>query len=72
MEPSPGDSAQREWIEEFEAAARRSLETRCRYAFIDTDKPVLDDAPYRALDSMAEYREWCEAHLPSWLGDGRV
>ena len=72
MEPSPGDSSQREWIEEFEAAARRTLETRFRYAFIYTYKPVLDDAPYRAFDSMAEYREWCEAHLPSWLGYGRV
>lgn len=61
----------REWREEFEAAARRPLEQRLRYAFIKTYKPVLDDAPYRAFDSMAEYRAWCEKELPAWLGYGR-
>ena len=62
----------REWLEEFEAAARRSLETRLRYAFIHTYKPVLDDAPYRAFDTMEEYRRWCEENLPDWLGYGRL
>ena len=64
-------STEKQWREEFEAAARRSLETRMRYAFIRTYKPVLDDEPYRAFDTMREYREWCETHLPSWLGYGR-
>ena len=59
-------------LEEFEAAARRSLETRFRYAFIRTYKPVLDDAEYRAFDTMDEYRSWCETNLPDWLGYGRV
>lgn len=62
----------REWLEEFEAAARRPLATRMRYAFIRTYKPVLDDAPYRSSDTMEEYRRWCEANLPDWLGYGRV
>ncbi len=62
----------REWREEFEAAARRPLPLRMRYAFIRTYKPVLDDAPFRSWNSTAEYREWCERHLPSWLGYGRV
>jgi len=35
-------------------------------------KPVLDDATYRSFDSLAEYRAWCEANLPSWLGYGRA
>jgi hypothetical protein len=61
-----------EWIEEFEAAARRPLSTRMRYAFIKTYKPVLDDADYRSFDTMADYRKWCEDNLPSWLGYGRV
>jgi hypothetical protein len=61
-----------EWLEEFEAAARRPLRTRLRYAFIHTYKPVLDDAPYRSFDSMEEYRRWCEAALPDWLGYGRL
>jgi hypothetical protein len=38
-----------EWLAEFEAAARRPLERRFRYAFIHTYKPVLDDAPFRAF-----------------------
>jgi hypothetical protein len=62
----------RDWLEDFEAAARRPLETRLRYAFIHTYKPVLDDAPYRAFDTMADYRKWCEENLPEWLGYGRV
>lgn len=61
-----------EWEAEFEAAARRPLPLRMRYAFIHTYKPVLDDAPYRSFDTLAEYREWCEKHLPSWLGYGRT
>ena len=62
----------RQWQEEFEAAAKRPLEQRMRYAFIRTYKPVLDDAPFRAFDTMEEYRHWCETNLPDWLGYGRV
>jgi hypothetical protein len=61
-----------DWLAEFEAAARRPLETRMRYAFIHTYKPVLDDAPYRAFDTVEEYRRWCEENLPDWLGYGRA
>jgi hypothetical protein len=61
-----------EWLAEFEAAARRSLEMRFRYAFIKTYKPVLDDASYRSFESMEAYRRWCEENLPDWLGYGRV
>jgi hypothetical protein len=61
-----------DWLEEFEAAARRPLETRMRYSFIRTYKPVLDDASYRSFDTMEDYRRWCEENLPSWLGYGRV
>jgi hypothetical protein len=60
-----------QWEADFEAAARRPLRTRFRYAFIRTYKPVLDDAPYRSFDTMAEYRNWCAENLPSWLGYGR-
>jgi hypothetical protein len=61
-----------EWLEEFDAAARRPLKQRMRYAFIHTYKPVMDDARFRAFDTMADYRKWCEDNLPSWLGYGRV
>jgi hypothetical protein len=65
-------SITQDWLEEFEAAARRPLEMRMRYAFIKTYKPVLDDASYRSFDTMEDYRRWCEENLPSWLGYGRV
>jgi hypothetical protein len=61
-----------EWLAEFEAAARRPLALRFRYAFIRTYKPVLDDEPFRAFDTTEEYRRWCEENLPDWLGYGRV
>jgi hypothetical protein len=61
----------REWEREFDAAARRPLRQRFRYAFIRTYKPLLDDARFRAFATTREYREWCEQNLPSWLGYGR-
>ncbi len=61
-----------EWLADFEAAARRPLALRFRYAFIHTYKPVLDDASFRAFDTTADYRRWCEENLPDWLGYGRV
>lgn len=69
---SRGVEIPREWLEEFEAAKRRPLQQRMKYAFIRTHKPVLDDANYRSFDSMEEYRAWCERSLPAWLGYGRV
>lgn len=58
-------------LSEFEAASRRPLAQRWRYAFIKTYKPVLDDASFRAFDTMEDYRLWCERTLPPWLGYGR-
>jgi hypothetical protein len=49
---------------------RRPLRTRLRYAFIHTYKPILDDAPYRSFETMAQYRAWCARELPAWLGYG--
>ena len=66
------EADRRAWIAEFEAAARRPLAVRMRYAFVKTYKPVLDDATYRSFDTLEEYRRWCETELPSWLGYGRV
>jgi hypothetical protein len=71
-ETAGAETIPQEWLADFEAAARRPLETRFRYAFIHTYKPVLDDAPFRAFDTMEDYRRWCEANLPDWLGYGRV
>jgi hypothetical protein len=69
----PPDAADLQcWMEEFEAAGRRPLHVRWRYALIRTYKPVLDDAEYRSFDSMEQYRKWCEESLPEWLGYGRI
>ena len=61
-----------EWLADFEAAARRPLALRMRYAFIHTYKPGLDDGRVRMFETMNEYRDWCEHTLPAWLGYGRV
>lgn len=68
----PTEAERKAWNEDFEAAARRPLSVRLRYGFVKTYKPVLDDAPYRSFESMEDYRDWCEANLPSWLGYGRI
>jgi hypothetical protein len=65
------DAERQAWVEEFDAAARRPLAVRLRYAFVRTHKPVMDDAPYRSFERMADYRRWCDTQLPSWLGYGR-
>ena len=46
----------------------RPLATRIKYGFNRVHKPVLDDAPWRSFDSMAEYRAWCANNLPEYLG----
>lgn len=61
-----------DWQADFEAASRRPLALRLRYAFIHTYKPGLDDGGFRAFDTMADYRDWCARQLPAWLGYGRV
>jgi len=70
--PCFGPAIPAEWLADFEAAARRPLALRMKYAFIKTYKPVLDDASYRSFDTMEDYRRWCEENLPDWLGYGRV
>ncbi len=61
-----------EWLADFDAAARRPLALRMRYAFIHTHKPGLDDGRVRMFETMDEYRDWCDHNLPAWLGYGRV
>ena len=49
-----------DWLADFEAASRRPLALRMRYAFIHTDKPGPNDRAFRAFDTMAAYRAWCD------------
>jgi hypothetical protein len=46
----------------------RPLALRIKYGFNRVYKPVLDDARSRSFNSTAEYRAWCEANLPEYLG----
>ena len=62
----------KEWLADFEAAERRPLSLRWKYAFIHTYKPVLNDAEYRSFNSTEEYRQWCDVNLPEWLGYARI
>lgn len=57
-------------VKAFDAAWERGLERRIDYSFIKTYKPVMDDSPFRAWNTTAEYREWCDRNLPRWLGYG--
>ncbi|MEO5802936.1 MAG: hypothetical protein ABIR24_05360 [Verrucomicrobiota bacterium] len=50
----------------------RSIDNRIKYGFCKMYKPVLDDAPWRAFKTMAEYRQWCEENLPEYLGFKRT
>lgn len=50
----------------------RPLALRIKYGFNRVHKPVLDDAPWRSFDSMADYRAWCEKNLPEYLGFKRA
>ena len=50
----------------------RPLALRINCGFNRVYKPVLDGAPWRSFDSMAEYRVWCEANLPEYLGYDRT
>jgi hypothetical protein len=46
----------------------RPLAQRIKYGFYRVYKPVLDDVPWRVFNSTAEYRAWCDANLPEYLG----
>ena len=61
-----------DWLADFEAAARRPLKDRFKYAFIKTYKPVMDDATFRSFNTTADYRRWCDENLPDWLGYAQV
>jgi len=65
---------QRDWLADFKDQCRRNLERtveeRMLHGFCYVYKPVMDDAPWRSFNSMAEYRQWCRDNLPKYLGYG--
>ena len=60
--------AQEEFREQCRRQMARPLALRIKYGFYRLHKPVADDAPWRSFATMAEYRAWCEANLPEYLG----
>jgi len=66
------EQAEEAFREQCRRQMDRPLAQRIKYGFNRVYKPVLDDAPWRSFDSMAAYREWCEASLPEYLGFKRV
>ena len=68
MEEPVEDSSMEEFRDQCRRQLRRPLKDRIKYGFCRVYKPVLDDAPYRVFATMAEYRAWCEANLPEYLG----
>lgn len=66
------EQAEQAFCEQCRRQMERPLPLRIKYGFCRTHKPVLDDAPWRAFDTMAEYRAWCEASLPAYLGFKRA
>jgi hypothetical protein len=68
MRSGENDDPLEEFREQCRRQMRRALTDRIQYGFCRIYKPVLDDAPHRSFDSTEEYREWCDAHLPEYLG----
>ena len=56
------------WREQCQRQLKRPLALRERYGFVSVYRPVMDDAPYRVFNMMAEYRKWCSENLPVYLG----
>jgi hypothetical protein len=62
------EQAEEAFREQCRRQMDRPLALRIKYGFCRTYKPVLDDAPWRAFNSTAEYRAWCAENLPEYLG----
>ena len=63
-----GKSDDELWREQCRRQMARPLALRERYGFVSVHRPVMDDAPYRIFNTMAEYRKWCDENLPAYLG----
>ena len=62
------DAEEQAFREQCRRQMDRSLEARMKYGFCRVYRPVLDDADVRVFDTMKEYRDWCAANLPAYLG----
>lgn len=46
----------------------RPLEARMKFGWCRVYRPILDVPGVRVFSSTREYREWCSANLPAYLG----
>jgi hypothetical protein len=67
-----GDQGWIDFREQCRRQMQRPMALRIKYGFCRIYRPVLDDAPWRAFDTMEEYRTWCEENLPEYLGFRRA
>ena len=58
----------RSFREQCRRQMARPLEARMKYGFCRVHRPVLDTPGVRIFSSTKEYREWCAANLPAYLG----
>ena len=63
-----GQTEEELWREQCRRQMARPLALRERYGFVSVYRPVMDDAPYRIFNTMADYRKWCDENLPAYLG----
>jgi hypothetical protein len=62
------DQGWKDFRDQCRRQMQRPIEDRIKYGFCRMYKPVLDDAPWRAFETMAEYKNWCATQLPDYLG----
>ena len=62
------DAADVAFREQCRRQMSRSLTDRMKYGFCRVHRPVLDNPGIRVFSSTREYREWCTANLPAYLG----
>ena len=65
MSKTQQDDWRKQWREQCRRQLKRPTLTRIKYGFAYVYKPVLDDGPSRAFDTMAEYRRWCARTWPA-------
>lgn len=60
------------WAQQCRDQRDRSPGSWITNGFCHVHKPGLDDEPFRAFSTLADYREWCDEALPDYLGFRRV
>lgn len=60
------------WAEQCRDQLGRPPESWITNGFCHVDKPGLDDLPFRTFATLTDYRRWCDAELPEYLGFRRV